>query len=131
MSRTLILPRGFSFSSFMNDVLIACFVKFATSAPFVSGDGNIIPQSGRNCNTEEIPADFRRMQALLFLLSARINSEPFGRRIRSKFTFSFATAITVASGVSTAETAIFGGDETVKRPPKKLRENLDFVDTDD
>ena len=71
------------------------------------------------------------MQALLFLLSARINSEPFGRRIRSKFTFSFATAITVASGVSTAETAIFGGDETVKRPPKKLRENLDFVDTDD
>ena len=55
------------------------------------------------------------------------------------FTFSFATAITVASAVSAAEMAIFGGDETVKRPPKKLGENLgeslgedlDFVDTDD
>lgn len=55
------------------------------------------------------------------------------------FTFSFATAITVASAVSAAEMAIFGGDETVKRQPKKLRENLgedlgedlDFVDTDD
>ena len=76
-----------------------------------------------------------RCRLFIFLLSAKINSEPFGRRIRSKFTFSFATAITVASAVSAAETAIFGGDETVKRPPKKLRESLgedlDFVDTDD
>ena len=69
------------------------------------------------------------------MLSAKINSEPFGRRILSKFTFSFAAAITVASAVSAAETAIFGGDETVKRQPKKLREilgeDLNFVDTDD
>ncbi len=40
----------------------------------------------------------------------------------------------VASAVSAAEMAIFGGDETVKRQPKKLRESLgedlDFVDTD-
>ena len=27
----------------------------------IAGDGDIIPQSGRNCNTEEIPADFLRM----------------------------------------------------------------------
>ena len=78
---------------------------------------------------------FRRISGgcrlFIFLLSAKINSEPFGRRILSKFTFSFATAITVASAVSAAETAIFGGDETVKRQPKKLRESLDFVDTDD
>ena len=30
MSRTLILLSGFWFSSFMNDALMACFVKFAT-----------------------------------------------------------------------------------------------------
>ena len=30
MSRTLILLRGFWLSSFMNDALMACFVKFAT-----------------------------------------------------------------------------------------------------
>lgn len=37
----------------------------------------------------------------------------------------------VASAVSAAEMAIFGGDETVKKLRESLGEDLDFVDTDD
>ena len=68
---------------------------------------------------------FRRISGgcrlFIFLLSAKINSEPFGRRIRSKFTFSFATAITVASAVSAAETAAAATAKAILNHPLKMR----------
>ncbi len=48
-------------------------------------------------------------------LTLRANSGPFA--------FSFVTAITVASAVSAAEMAIFGGEEKAEQPQKKHRES--------